>query len=434
MILDKAFTKNVEVIGFHDLNGKSGFQMAMQSFKGRYYLYMTHYKDSGWAIIDVTEPSSPKYLKFIPGPDKSAQGTPKIQVAEGLMITALGGTLPFLHGTKPGDTYDQGIIIWDVKDPENPKVLSTWYTGAEGLGVHRFFYSGGRYVHLSSTARGFSNQIYRIIDIADPTKPVEVGRWFMPEQYWPAFTREGNTIHDLEIPQLHGPPYPKGDLVYCSYGTAGMIILDISDITLPRFVGRLSIHPPFAGGQSGARCHTVIPLSQRPFSIITSEGTRISYFSKEMIKGKAQPLHFIGVADVSDPENPTLIATFPYPEIPSGFPHKNFNEIGGIMRSFGPHNLHEPHYHPDLEDRNDRIYCAYFHAGLRVYDISDQFVPREIAYFIPPNPKKWTFNNDAGNLFPGPMIATTEDVLVDKRGYIYLDTFHDGLYILRCTV
>jgi hypothetical protein len=101
---------------------------------------------------------------------------------------------------------------------------------------------------------------------------------------------------------------------------------------------------------------------------------------------------------------------------------------------FGPHNLHEPHYHPALEDRNDRIYCAYFHAGLRIYDISDPFVPREIAYYIPPDPDKWAFNNEAGDLFPGPNIATTEDVIVDNRGNIYVDTMQQGLYILRCTV
>lgn len=153
------------------------------------------------------------------------------------------------------------------------------------------------------------------------------------------------------------------------------------------------------------------------------------------MNGVAQPLNFIGMVDISDPADPTLVSIFPYPEIPEDWPYKNFNEIPGVGAGpFGPHNIHEPHYHPALEDRNDRIYCCYFHAGLRVYDISDPFVPRELAYFIPPDPDKWAFNNEAGDLFPGPMIATTEDVIVDNRGNIFIDTWQSGMYVLRCTV
>ena len=83
-----------------------------------------------------------------------------------------------------------------------------------------------------------------------------------------------------------------------------------------------------------------------------------------------------------------------------------------------------------MEDRNDRIYCCYFHAGMRIYDISNPFIPKEIAYFIPPIPDQWLFPNQ----YPGPRLGTAEDVVVDDRGYIYMDTFHDGLYILKCTV
>jgi hypothetical protein len=128
----EAFAKNVDVLAYHDLDDKPWFQMAMQEVGGRYYLYASHFKHSGWAIVDVTEPTKPEYLKFIPGPDLKGQGTPKIQVADGSMITALGGTLPMLHGTEWGDPYEEGVYIWDVKDPADPKLLSGWFCEGGG--------------------------------------------------------------------------------------------------------------------------------------------------------------------------------------------------------------------------------------------------------------------------------------------------------------
>jgi hypothetical protein len=432
----EAFAKNIEVLGYNDLDGRPGFQMAMQVVDGRYYLYLAHFKHCVWTILDVTDPRKPEYLKFVPGPDKPGQVTLKIQVADGLMITALQQGISFLHGNEPDDPFEEGVFIWDVKDPVNPTFLSHFKTGGD-LGVHRFFYNGGRYMHLTAAAPGFIGYIYRIIDIVDPKNPVEAGRWWVPEQ-WAAGQMprpEDPWIKILDGANLHGPAYPKGNLAYLSYGGAGLKILDISDVALPRLVGELHHHPPFSGKLSGARCHTILPLSQRPYAVMTTEGERWTMFNDKIVGGVAQPLNFIGMVDVADPSDPTLISTFPYPEIPAGYPYKNFNEMpGGGFGPFGPHNIHEPHDHPALEDRNDRVYCCYFHAGLRVYDISDPFVPREIAYYIPADPDKWGYNNAAGNLHRGQNISITEDVLVDNRGNIFMDTLHQGVFALRCTV
>lgn len=441
MAQNKGFSKNVELIAYHDLDGKPGFQMALQAVNGRYYLYLAHFEAAGWAVLEVTDPAKPRYVRFIKGPDFPHEHTLKIQVANGIMVTQMQGGV-------------EGIYIWDVKeDPENPKFLSHWSTGEPNGHTHRFFYNGGRYVHLSATCKGFAGMIYRIVDIDDPRNPVEVGRFWQNQQWLPGYkpTEREAYLKSQKAQNTgvwaghHGPPYIKGNLVYGGWGASGMLILDISDITLPKLVGQLKHNPPFAGGLCGAWCHTVVPLSQRPYAIITSEGERFPLFTKDILKGWPPPtMSLLGIVDVSDPANPALISMFPYPEVPSGFPYKNFNDCGlGVPGPFGPHNLHEPHDHPDLEDRNDRIYCCYFHAGLRIYDINDPFIPKEIAYYIPPNPAKWLYgkpmdnNNPRFGLFqqpPGPMIATTEDVIVDKRGNIYMDTFHDGLYVLRCTV
>lgn len=56
--------KNMEFVGFDDLNGKPGFQMAMQKANGHYYLYATSFRWNGINILDVTDPKNPRKIKW----------------------------------------------------------------------------------------------------------------------------------------------------------------------------------------------------------------------------------------------------------------------------------------------------------------------------------------------------------------------------------
>jgi hypothetical protein len=403
MNIEKGFAKNFELVGYHDLEGRPALKIAMQVVKDRWYIYLGHFWTKGWSIVDVTDPSKPEYLKFIPGPENTS--TAQVQVADGIMVTALSKTSEGFGGN-PNQPYEEGVLIWDVKDPVNPKLLSHYKTGA--IGTHRNHWDGGRYVHLTATARGFEGYIYVIIDIADPSKPVEVGRWWLPEQ-WAA----GGAKTTKTWVALHGPAYPVGNRAYLGYGGAGMIILDISDITLPKIVSRLDVQPPLG---SWIACHTALPLPRRKLVLISSEAI------EERCR---EGLNYAGIVDISDEKNPRLISLFPLPEPPPGAPYKNFSEKGG---RFGPHNFNHAQRQPCLVDRDDRIYLTYFNAGLRVYDISDPYLPKEIAYYLPPDPK------ERRGVLPKTLVTQSEDVVVDTRGYCYVTDKNHGLHILRCTV
>ena len=49
-----------------------------------------------------------------------------------------------------------------------------------GLGLHRIWWTGGRYAYASALLDGFTDHILIVIDMADPTRPREVGRWWIP--------------------------------------------------------------------------------------------------------------------------------------------------------------------------------------------------------------------------------------------------------------
>ena len=89
------FAHNTEVLGYHDLNGKPAFKLAMQELNSRWYLYLAHLWHQGWSILDVTDPTSPQFVAFLPGPENT--WTIQIQVADGRMITASGA-----HRTRLG--------------------------------------------------------------------------------------------------------------------------------------------------------------------------------------------------------------------------------------------------------------------------------------------------------------------------------------------
>lgn len=441
--------KNMELIGYDDLNGKPGFQMALyRTPEGKYYLYTASFRHNGWNIVEVTNPAHPRNVKWLEGPwmcgeVRDGQGTPKIQIADGKMITAHGGTMKELHGTEPGIPFWGGIMVWDIAtDPENPRLLGK-FACPGGAGVHRFFYGGGNYVYVTGNAPGFNGFILRIVDISDPANPIETGRFWMDEQYMNNKVGSGSARYGsadaLHAPFLHANTV-RGDICYCAYANKGVVLLDVKDKSNPKMIGCLPMNPPFGGGAAGAPVHTVMPLGDRPYLVVTTEGERVRYFSNEATEGlfkkiTTQPMNMIGIVEVTDPTNPSLISILPYPDVPENYTHgKNFNIVDGVRCPFGPHNMFDA-IGPDwYECRADRIYNAYFNAGLRVYDVSDPFLPKEIAYFMPPDPEKELFNNADGTLVPGPRVAITEDVLVDDRGYIYVDTYMDGVYILRCTI
>ena len=449
---NNGYIKNLEVVDFNNLDGKCGmFQMQLYRTKeGKYYLYGSCFggTENGVMISEITDPEHTRFVKYFQLVDPKeypTTTTPKLQVADDLLICAMSaGSGPdvLVEQSTADMKCEVGIRIYSLKeDPENPKFLGYWDCGVpHSQGVHRFMYNGGPYVYLSCEADRFEGMIMRIVDISDPANPKEVGNWWSPEQFADGYPNREIDHSAPHVPSfmdkgwMHGPPFRRDDgIMFCGYGGDGLYVLDTKDVTRPKCIGHLNIMPPFCSELAGARTHTALPLPGRDLVVIQNEGERFQFFKPGSIT-KAQALNNIHMIDVRDVTNPTLIAEFPYPEVPEDFPYPNFNVMNlGCQGPFGPHNLHEPMSNkPWLEQRGDRVYCCYFAAGLRIYDVSDPYYIKEIAYFIPPNPNKTPEESYWPN-FPGPRNAVTEDCCVDDRGYIYVTCLDDGFYVLKRT-
>jgi hypothetical protein len=246
------------------------------------------------------------------------------------------------------------------------------------------------------------------IAISDPSRPVEAGRWWVEGQH----TAGGERLSEPGV-SLHGPPHVVGNRVFLSYGGAGMIILDISDVSRPRLVGRLDFSPPFL---SNIGVHSVLPLPDRGLAAVCSEAIG---------EDCGEPLNHTSMVDISDPSRPVLRAIFPVPLPPHGARFSDFCQREGGR--FGPHNFSQLHHSPHTDHSDRLIYQTYFSAGLRIYDIENPRLPHEVGYFIPPDP------TERFGPVPSGTIVQSEDVLVDRRGYIYLSNKQQGIWILRYT-
>ena len=96
---------NVDLLAYHDLDGRSGLKLALQEVDGRFFLYVAGFWHAGWSILEVTDPEHPQLLRWLAGPPGTM--TIQVQVADGIMITALEHpppgltTVSYTHLTLP---------------------------------------------------------------------------------------------------------------------------------------------------------------------------------------------------------------------------------------------------------------------------------------------------------------------------------------------
>jgi len=383
--------------------GGVGEGMSLQLARdGRRILWLAHESaPKNFTGVDVTDPRKPKVIVQTDLPHRTVRSN-SLEVVGDVMAVAY-------QTATPGQT-PAGIELFDIASPESPKRISYFdCSGPHSRGVHQLWFVDGKTIHFAGGAADFiprnqrDDQCYRALDVADPARPRELGRWWYPG------TAEGDTAppaprhprFDSGFRAHNTNVYPeRPDRAYVGYLDGGAIVLDISDIGAPRMVGHWNPHPPFPGFT-----HTVLPLFARDLFIVTDECVQDD--------GKDWP-KLAWVLDARLESNLVPIATLPLP------PPEEHIHRGG---RYGAHNLHENRPGPAF--RSDRVvFGTYFNGGLRVHDITNPFQPREIAHYVPEPP--------AGSRVPSVQI---NDVYVDENRVVYaVDRFAGGLYVLEMTI
>jgi hypothetical protein len=376
--------KGVREVGYFDCAG--GGQVMVEGN----YAYIGHITaPAGTSIVDVSDPRHPRKVSELAM--ERGLHSHKARASNGIMLTNVeidpAVKIPALHNL----SGKGGLGIHDVSDPARPKQISFWKCA--GSGVHRFTFDG-RYAYISPEMEGYRNNIVVILDLKNPARPEEVGRWWMPGQWIAGGETPDWKERGPREPRCHHP-IRMGDRLYVSYWHGGGFILDIADMSKPKMLSRIDWSPPFPWPT-----HSMVPL---PFEIYGHRWMLVAdedVLPKEFDVTMGMPAA-LWMVNITNERKPTPVGSF---------------QVAGIDGTPQPTNTgcHQPVEHI----RGNEVPCAWFAQGLRILDISNPHGLKEVASYMP-------------DPAPGAKRVSSNDVFQDDRGLIYLIDRVRGLHIVE---
>ena len=396
-------TWNFKLLAQNDLGGFGGMGegIAVQIAKdGRRIAWIAHESaPKNFTGVDVSDPRNPKIVVQTDLPQMHMRSN-SLDVSGDIMAVA--------YQTKKVGQQPAGLELFDISVPEKPRSISFYdCSGPHSRGVHQLWFCDGEYVHMASGAPDFKptqSERRSVLSLHRRAQSVEAGRsrplvdarhaarptTCAPPPRHPL--DKGYRAHNTNV-------YPqRPDRLYLCYIDGGMFVMDINDKSNPKVISHWTNSPPYTGFM-----HTAVPLFDRDLMLVTDESTEDN--AKDWPK-------LIWVLDARDEEHLIPIATCPLPPVDA------FKDRGG---RFGAHNIHENTPVPTAFKSDQIVLGTFFNGGLRAYDISNPYQPKEIATFVPPAPA----NSPVG-------AVQLNDVYVDERGIVYtVDRFSGGLYTLE---
>ena len=323
----------------------SGDTWVFEGVDGRDYAYVGTFMHDWMKAFDVTDPSRPVLTDSVQV-DARRINDVKIHPNNRLAIITREGA----------SNRRNGMVLLDLSTPAHPTILSE-YTDTVTGGVHNVWIDEAH--ELVYACHNGTSDLH-IIDIADPRRPREVGRW--------GLDKRAKTLHDVIV---------QDGYAYLSYWDDGIVTLDVGagshggSPRAPAFVSRLSY--PSGNTHVAWRHGRYLFVGDEIFPDNWELGAPI------------EATGYIHVLDMTDMEAPVEVARYEVPDA-------------------GAHNIWA---------EGDRLYVGYYQGGLRVLDISGELrgdlfrQGREIARLrttddhtmVPDWPMTWGAQIFKGNIY-----------------------------------
>ena len=348
--------------------------------------------------VDVTDPRKPTVIVQTALPHERMRSN-SLDLVGDMLVVAYQTQMP---GLTPA-----GFEIFDVADPAKPRSIAFFdASGPASRGVHHLWFVDGEYVHMAAGAADFTPR--------NPQgRPVLPHRGRAPAQPPDARSAAGGCrARGTATPSRRRRAIPPSTPVTApttptstpsaptARGSAISTAAPSSSTSptwrTPASSRRWDYHPPFPGF-----CHTLLPLLDRGLLVVSDES--VGRRGQGLAQARVDPGH---------PRRDEAGAD----QHLSAAPGEDLRPARRTLRRPQPAREPPGAGHVDL---GDVIVGTFFNGGVRAFDVSDPFRPTEVAWAVPPAPRKSRAK-----------AIQLNDVFVDERQIVYtVDRLIGGLYI-----
>lgn len=208
--------ESVELVAVHTDGVVSSHNLDVDATTG--FLYVLNSSNNGVHIVDVSDPTAPHNVGFI-------------EVADLHDIHAANDRLFISEGT------ESAFSVWDVSDKANPEQIARVVIPDGGYSHNIWPTDDGQYV---LTTEETADRTVKVWDIADPDNIELVGEYL----------GENRIAHNVHI---------QGRYAFLSHYAGGIIVLDLEDPTSPVEVARYDTTPGYDDATFHGTWGTTLP-------------------------------------------------------------------------------------------------------------------------------------------------------------------------------
>ncbi len=343
-------------------------------------------------ILDLSDPRRPRTIGSLPHAPGSTPREVRAAAELNLLIVMHYRLDPFSGAPNRLDLYD-------ISDCRRPELRGRFDFG--NAQPHEFFLwrdpsSRRQGRALAYVAMWGHTPNLRVIDVSDPTAPVEVASWDAGAIVgWPS------RLHSLTVSR-------NGRRAYLADWDLGLMVLDTSGLARGR--GDLTpqlLTPPEAWVQlPGGRLHSAVIAPGDEFVVTT----------QEIYGPGACPYGGVHIVSVEDPASPRVLSRF-------GIPENDPAACGTTATLDGAFTAHNPLVIGDL------AFVSWYAGGLRAIDLRDPENPVAAGAFQPTPLASVAADDFTLGSYPVRMWSSP----IIRDGLIYVVDIRNGLAILRYT-